>query len=612
MLIIESLDYNIQKRPLLKGLTFSARKGELLAIVGANGAGKSTLLDLLSGEKKPSSGKITLDGKDLSTYHPEELALKRATLSQHNAVNMAFTVEEIVMMGRYPHFRGSPKEKDFTVVKEVMEITGINKMAERSVLQLSGGEQQRVQLARILAQLWDQKGGFLLLDEPIAGLDMLYQQQTLAIAKAIARQGFIVVAVLHELNLAAQYADRILMMKNGRRWKDGTPAEVFNALDIYSVFGIEAEIIMNPKTLVPYIITKEIKLNLSQYNSSILVQKENISLKAKYEEYKTQNPHKKIREIGEELAVSEMELLMTGIGDNVTLLKPKIEEILMMVESLGKLMALTRNDYCVHERKGTYLNYSKHQETILFVGEDIDLRIFPEHWKHVFSVTEDGRKSIQFFDEYGVAIHKIYLTTESNIDVFENLTDLFSDEKQEVIEISKNLSCKSKKGNSEDIDELLLKKSWLSMQDTHEFTGFLKQFNITRLEALKLAPEGLAEEISFNAFREVMVNCTKQQIPIMLFVSNKGCIQIHSGVVKNLVDAGNWYNVLDTNFNLHLKENGVANVWKVIKPTRDGEIHAIELLDKQGELIVQIFGKRKPGMQELYEWKAALSTFSMV
>jgi len=612
MLIVESLDYNIQKRPLLKGLTFSARKGELLAIVGANGAGKSTLLDLLSGEKKPSSGKISLNGKDLGAYGPEELALKRATLSQHNVVNMAFTVEEIVMMGRYPHFKGSPKEKDRVVVQEVMEVTGITAMAERSVLHLSGGEQQRVQLARILAQLWDQKGGFLLLDEPIASLDMMYQQQTLAIAKAIARQGFIVVAVLHELNLAAQYADRILMMKNGRRWKDGTPAEVFNALDIYSVFGVEAEIIMNPKTLVPYIIPKEIKLNLTQYNSSIIIPKDKMSLKEKYEDYKLQNPNKRIREAATELGVSEAELLMTGIGETVTVLKSQANEILKMVESLGKVMALTRNEHCVHERKGVYKNHSDNGQAILFTGEDIDLRIFPEHWEYVFSVSEDNRRSIQFFDKYGVAIHKIYLTAESSVEAFEYLTHVFAQDKQEAIPVIRKQETAQEEEDDKDIDEILFKESWLNMQDTHEFFGLLQKFSINRLQALKLAPEGMAEEISINAFREVMVNCTKQEIPVMIFVANKGCIQIHTGQIKNLVDTGNWYNILDTDFNLHLKEDAVANVWKVVKPTVDGDIHSIELFDRQGELIVQIFGKRKPGIPEFPAWRTALNALSIV
>ncbi|TDQ09776.1 heme ABC transporter ATP-binding protein [Pedobacter metabolipauper] len=270
MLKVESLSYKIGNRTIINGVTISLRRGELLAITGANGAGKSTLISLLNGEKTAASGKIMLDGKSVQDYEPEELARKRATLSQHNAVNMAFSVEEIVMMGRYPYFTGKAREADQIAVSEAISVCGLTTFAERSYLKLSGGEQQRVQLARILAQLWDQPGGLLLLDEPIAGLDLLYQQQTLAIAKALTRKGFMVIAVLHELNLAAQYADRILMLKDGRRWKDGSPAEVLTALDIYSVFGLETEVVMSTKTLTPYIIAKEIRLAADEFNSMIV------------------------------------------------------------------------------------------------------------------------------------------------------------------------------------------------------------------------------------------------------------------------------------------------------------------------------------------------------
>ncbi|WP_442587410.1 heme ABC transporter ATP-binding protein [Pedobacter sp. AW31-3R] len=269
MLKVESVSYKIGNRTIINGVTLSLRRGELLAITGANGAGKSTLISLLNGENLPSAGKIIFDGKSLCTYKPEELARKRATLSQHNAVNLSFSIEEIVMMGRYPYFTGKARKEDYTAVNETLSVCGLTGFASRSYLSLSGGEQQRVQLARILAQLWDQPGGLLLLDEPVAGLDLLYQQQTLSIAKALTRKGFMVVAVLHDLNLAAQYADRILMLKDGRRWKDGSPAQVLNQLDIYSVFGLETEVIMNAKTLTPYIIAKEIRMAADEFNSMI-------------------------------------------------------------------------------------------------------------------------------------------------------------------------------------------------------------------------------------------------------------------------------------------------------------------------------------------------------
>ena len=272
MLKVESVSYQVQNRKLINGVTLSVRRGELLAVVGANCAGKSTLLSLINGENKIAEGKILLDNRPISDYKPEQLALMRATLNQYNVVNMPFTAKEIVMMGRYPHFSGSPRQSDHLAVEQAMLISGTDQFCDRSFLQLSGGEQQRVQLARVLAQLWDCPGSLLLLDEPVSGLDLLYQQQTLAIAKALVKKGFMVIAVLHDLNLAAQYADRILMMKDGRRWKDGTPAEVLNTRDIYSVFGIETEVHMNRKTLTPYILPKEIRLESEQFNSLIRVE----------------------------------------------------------------------------------------------------------------------------------------------------------------------------------------------------------------------------------------------------------------------------------------------------------------------------------------------------
>jgi iron complex transport system ATP-binding protein len=259
MLKVDGATCKINKAHIVRDMTFTVRPGEIVALLGANGAGKSTLMRMMCGERFPNAGSISLYGKKLQAYSAEELARKRAYLSQYNVVNMPFTAREIVTMGRYVHYKNFPSTKDTDIINEVMKLCGVYNFAERSILTLSGGEQQRVQLARVLAQLWDVPGGLLLLDEPVAGMDLLYQQQTLAIAKAMARKGYIVVCVLHEINLAAQYADRLLMMKNGRRWCDGTPSETLNTLNIYSVFSIETDILVDPQTLNPYMIPREMK-----------------------------------------------------------------------------------------------------------------------------------------------------------------------------------------------------------------------------------------------------------------------------------------------------------------------------------------------------------------
>jgi len=261
MLTADSLHYEIGKRALVRDVSFSLHPGELLVVLGANGAGKSTLLRMLSGEKKAVKGSIRLHGKEISAYKPAQLAQKRSVLNQHNVINMAFEAQEIVLMGRYPHYQNRPAAADLDVAAKMMKLTGTEHLAERSYLTLSGGEQQRVQLARSLAQIWDVPRPLLLMDEPVAGMDLQYQQQTLAIAKQLASAGAMVVAVLHDINLAAQYASRIIMLKNGRKWYDGTCSEVLNTKNIYEVFEIDSHVFTNPHTLKNFMIPKNVQLH---------------------------------------------------------------------------------------------------------------------------------------------------------------------------------------------------------------------------------------------------------------------------------------------------------------------------------------------------------------
>ncbi|MFD2599278.1 heme ABC transporter ATP-binding protein [Sphingobacterium corticis] len=262
MLFAENLSYSIKKNTLLRNFNLSIRPGEFLAVLGANGAGKSTLIKLLSGEHTPSEGSIQLHGKPLTAYSDLQLAGFRATMMQQQHISADFTVEEIVLMGRYPHYQNRPSEQDLAIVQQTMQITGIELLAERSVLSLSGGERQRVQLARILAQIWHQPNALLLLDEPVSAMDIRFQHQTLSIARALADKGWMVMSILHDINLASQYADRLLMMKNGRKLMDGTSSEVLTSRNIYTVFGIDAEVAVNPKTLHTYIVPKAIKVEI--------------------------------------------------------------------------------------------------------------------------------------------------------------------------------------------------------------------------------------------------------------------------------------------------------------------------------------------------------------
>ncbi|RYC67090.1 MULTISPECIES: heme ABC transporter ATP-binding protein [Spirosoma] len=254
MLNVENLSFRTNQRTLLTQLSFEARAGELLAIVGPNGAGKSTLLKLCAGEQKPTAGTIALHATPLSAYSSKQLAQCRGMLHQQNTLAFPVRVHELVLMGRYPHYGAHPSPADYSIAAAALETVGMQSFNNRIVSTLSGGEQQRVQLARVLAQVWTIPNGLLLLDEPTTGLDLLHQHQLLDVARQMAQRGFAVVAVLHDLNMAAQYADQILMLRAGRLEAYGTPNDVLTASLVERVFGLPVKRLENPCHHCPLIV----------------------------------------------------------------------------------------------------------------------------------------------------------------------------------------------------------------------------------------------------------------------------------------------------------------------------------------------------------------------
>ncbi|WP_286436649.1 hemin-degrading factor [Myroides odoratimimus] len=317
----------------------------------------------------------------------------------------------------------------------------------------------------------------------------------------------------------------------------------------------------------------------------------------------------RIRNAAKELNASEMELLATQIGDSVTRLKPEFEAILSEVETLGKVMALTRNDECVHERKGVYANpdfSSPHAG--LFVNPDIDLRIFLSHWKKAFAVVEKAgdkdRMSLQFFGKDGEAIHKIYLVPQSNEEAFHALVKKYTSENQSTEETTEPYIHNLDERLDEEIDVEGFRTEWKELKDTHNFFSLLKKYNLTRTQALRLAPdEYYAKQITKDAIVTLLEGASEAQTPIMVFVGNRGNIQIHTGEVKRTMWHQNWYNVLDPDFNMHLDMDKIAQTWIVRKPTEDGIVTSVEVFNEIGEIIVQFFGKRKPGIPELEQWR---------
>ncbi len=236
-LVAKDIQTSLGGVKILNGVTLRLHKGEFVGVIGPNGSGKSTFLKCVYRVLKPESGAVYLDGKELRRYSVKESAQKMAVVAQHNYYNFEFTVQEVVLMGRSPHKRPLDRdtEEDYQIVAESLSKVGMADFASRSFSTLSGGEQQRVLLARALAQ----RTGCLILDEPTNHLDIKYQLQLMDIVKTL---DLTVIAAIHDLNIAAMYCDRIYVVQHGQAVACGTPKEVLTSDLIREIYEVEADV----------------------------------------------------------------------------------------------------------------------------------------------------------------------------------------------------------------------------------------------------------------------------------------------------------------------------------------------------------------------------------
>jgi putative hemin transport protein len=323
-----------------------------------------------------------------------------------------------------------------------------------------------------------------------------------------------------------------------------------------------------------------------------------------------EQPALRIRDAAMALGVGEAELVALGVGRTATPLGPDWRALLNDMPSVGRVMCLTRNEHCVHERHGRFDDVQVSGPHGVVLGPDIDLRLFLSSWRYGFAVREPlkggERVSLQFFDASGEAVHKIYATDETDRAAFDVLITRHRAATPVALKIAPRAPDAPDRPDAE-IDVEGLRTAWRAMKDTHEFFGMLGKFKVGRVQALRLVGEDLARDLPARALRSAIEAAGAEGTPIMIFVGNCGCIQIHTGPVKRLVETHGWFNVLDPTFNLHLRDRGVVRVFSVRKPTVDGIVTSIEAFDDLDRNVLLMFGERKPGKPELEQWRALVA-----
>ncbi|WP_108263506.1 hemin-degrading factor [Mangrovicoccus ximenensis] len=316
----------------------------------------------------------------------------------------------------------------------------------------------------------------------------------------------------------------------------------------------------------------------------------------------------RVRELAAELGLAEAQLVAARTGRGVTRIAAHPDRLIPEASKLGEVMALTRNDSAVHERVGTFGDYRSGPHAAMVLGEEIDTRIFPRHWVHGFAVEEETgqglRRSLQVFDAAGDAVQKIYLRDASRQEAWSGVvTALREAEQPEALAVDPRDPPEPAKMRPEARDALLAE--WARMTDTHQFNRLASKFGMNRLGAYRLiAGTGWVRPMETGAVSAMLGAASATGQEVGLFVGNRGNIQIHWGPMQTIKPMGPWLNVLDPRFNLHLRGDHLAEVYRVEKPTKRGPAVSLEAFDAAGQLIFQVFGRRRDEADGNEAWHA--------
>lgn len=341
----------------------------------------------------------------------------------------------------------------------------------------------------------------------------------------------------------------------------------------------------------------------------------NHELKQRWLQLVEENPRTRIRDAAEILNVSEMELLATDIPNSVVQLEGDFKALMQRLTEVGKVMSLVRNEIAVHELSGIYpaLKFNRNPQVGVAM-EAIDLRIHFNEYCYAFaSKTPQGKnelRSIQFFDKSGQALQKIYLKNSDHIAVWDEIVTNFKAERQQTsFELIKSQTG-SRSFVNIDIDQF--RQDWAEMEDVHDIARIIRRYGISRHEAVTLVGDQFAKQVNKEAINELMDRVRQQAIACFVFVGNKGITQIYSGTFKKTVAMGAWMNVLDPDFNLHVLNSAVKDIWVVRKPTINGVVTSLEVYDINGKICLQFAPTGTKQAEEPGEWRSLLDGLSAI
>lgn len=321
--------------------------------------------------------------------------------------------------------------------------------------------------------------------------------------------------------------------------------------------------------------------------------------------FQAENPKLRARDAADAMDISEAQFVAASVGQGATRIAAHPDQIIPAAERLGEVMALTRVGACVHEKVGEYGEYHPGEHAAMTLTENIDLRIFPSHWVHAFAIeteSEQGpRRSLQIFDAAGDAVHKIHLREASNHDAWNDIVAelaVADQSDEQAVEPRKPVEGPKSRAEKRDI----LRDEWAKLTDTHQFLRLCSKLKMNRLGAYRIAGAPWVRPLTPTAADAMLQAVRDAGIEVMIFVGNRGCIQIHTGPIHTLKPMGPWQNVMDPGFNLHLRLDKVAEIWAVEKPTQRGPALSVEAFDAEGGLIFQVFGVGKEGRDSRPEW----------